>query len=835
MPAHHELFPQRSVSGQRGCARPRAFYPERSPLSSKPSFSASISLILEVWHHTYTASTPFSIPSLWFASSSPCVLDDGFSLKRMVWGHFKLTSYWSDSSGANVCLGWLLWNVNQPAWLHLCREDEIRDQSIAMSFAAQESTRTLNRQHQHFSKQSNQRHISPKTGPTTNSTHRSHHICTHFLTAASTIQRPHKPPRKHLHLLHLAHTHLHHAPLPLGATHRLLPITPRSHTTSPPPPPHPPPAPSTSPASIIRPPSGKIAYPQNTTHNIHPHPVARGTDTALASGRSRGRVLARGIYRHRGAGGERGEAAEEEEVAVLPAGVLLRWWRARRAVKIAPVDVERRLLLSWPISPTPALAIMVLRWPEGERARAERKKGALGGVGDDVDVEEVQAVEQADRGIPERCEPTQHTLADTAGAAGITMVLPWTVLSSYGLLRSMGVCEYRASVGREAEGNPTPNTPNCSNVDGLQSCPQGPSPSPSPAPPADRPPALLPATATPAAPASPTSSAATPRRKPRPSPASRSTTPATTRASSPTRRANTCSASPSSPPASSSSATPQSSPQLSSAFAGAMLYVESTHPTPPALPPHRPPRDHTSPACSSASRARQWLAVEVLRDTVQRMPAWEGQSAQWRRGYITAMKLLAELLEEEDQYAEAREWYQRILDTPRESDDAEWADLKVAAALRASSIAAFMPEALEIFTRVLAARRRVPPPADPADSKAAEAVSDPCAEAVTMAYIGEVMFSMGDRQQGVAWSKEAYDRSEPLAQLRGKCKECALVAAKNIAAMIELMEEGQKEQKEKKSRWSLFSGASGAEEKENLEEWENRVLRLESIRATKGA
>lgn len=127
------------------------------------------------------------------------------------------------------------------------------------------------------------------------------------------------------------------------------------------------------------------------------------------------------------------------------------------------------------------------------------------------------------------------------------------------------------------------------------------------------------------------------------------------------------------------------------------------------------------------------------------------------------------------------------------------------------------------------------PPVDPADSKAAEVVSDPCAEAVTMAYIGEVMFSMGDRQQGVAWSKEAYDRSEPLAQLRGKCKECALVAAKNISAMIKLMEEGQNEQKEKKSSWRLFSGASKAEEKENLGEWENRVLRLESIRATKGA
>lgn len=324
------------------------------------------------------------------------------------------------------------------------------------------------------------------------------------------------------------------------------------------------------------------------------------------------------------------------------------------------------------------------------------------------------------------------------------------------------------------------------------------------------------------------------------------------------------------------------------AFTGALLYVESTNPTPPALPRTARLGITFARVLRRFVPSQTWLATEVLRDTVQRMPAWEGQSAQWRRGYISAMKLLAELLEEADQHGEAREWYERILDTPRErDDDAEWADLKVAAALRASRIAAFMgdlegaeralvkgvectvplegagdagglkasveglkaltelgvfyarcerePEALEIFTRVLAARRRVPPPADPADPKAAEVISDPCAEAVTMAYIGEVIFSMGDRQQGVAWSKEAYNRSEPLAQLRGKCKECALVAAKNIAAMIKLMEEGQKEQKEKKSKWSLFSGASKAEEQDNLEEWENRVLRLESIRATKGA
>ncbi|KAI5846273.1 hypothetical protein DFP73DRAFT_593343 [Morchella snyderi] len=324
------------------------------------------------------------------------------------------------------------------------------------------------------------------------------------------------------------------------------------------------------------------------------------------------------------------------------------------------------------------------------------------------------------------------------------------------------------------------------------------------------------------------------------------------------------------------------------ALAAALLHTEHTHPTAPDLPRTARLAITLARVITRFTPNNTWLAADILRDTAQRMPPWDDQSAQARRAYLATMVLLAELLEQQDRHAEARDWYQRVLATPRGPGDAHWADVKVGAALRASRIAAFMgdlaaaeralvmgvectdagdgatveglrartelgvfyarcgrgAEALELFTRVLAARRAVAPPQDPGAAGAAEALGDPCAEAVTMAYIGEVVFSLGERRQGVAWSKEAYGRSEPLALLRGKCKECAVAAARNVAAMVRLMEEREEGEEGKEGKrggkrgWTLFSGGRKAEEeeeKESLEEWERRVVRLESIRATKGA
>lgn len=143
--------------------------------------------------------------------------------------------------------------------------------------------------------------------------------------------------------------------------------------------------------------------------------------------------------------------------------------------------------------------------------------------------------------------------------------------------------------------------------------------------------------------------------------------------------------------------------------------------------------------------------------------------------------------------------------------------------------------ALDLFTKVLAARRGAERVKDPGDSGCCEWVSDPCAEAATMTYIGEVVFAMGERRQGVAWTREAFERSVGLAELRGRCRECALVAGRNVGTMLAIMEAEGGE----KPRWGRFfgrgeEGGGAAVEGETVEKWQEAVALLEKIRISRG-
>lgn len=129
--------------------------------------------------------------------------------------------------------------------------------------------------------------------------------------------------------------------------------------------------------------------------------------------------------------------------------------------------------------------------------------------------------------------------------------------------------------------------------------------------------------------------------------------------------------------------------------------------------------------------------------------------------------------------------------------------------------------ALELLTRVLAVQR-------------AAGSTDPCAEAATMTYIGEVLFALGERRQGVAWSKEAFERSAGLAELRAKCKECAIVAGRNLSAMAALMEQETGREGRKAGRFSRFFANTETEPVESVEKWEEAVSALEQIRVSKG-
>lgn len=307
------------------------------------------------------------------------------------------------------------------------------------------------------------------------------------------------------------------------------------------------------------------------------------------------------------------------------------------------------------------------------------------------------------------------------------------------------------------------------------------------------------------------------------------------------------------------------------ATAAVLITTEQSHPTPSTLP-------WRARAVLTLSRAiTAWTghgpaATLVLHSALDELELHPQPTAAWRLAHQQTLRQLAELAEFVEDTAAARELWQRILDTP----DAAAADVRVAAGLRVAKIAEFQrdevaaeralvaavavggaeggkalvtaltemavfrarrgdPEgALELLTRVLATRRAARPPEDPGRADAADMLADPCAEAATMTYIGEVLFALGERREGVAWSKQAFTQSVGLAELRGKCKDCAIVAGTNLSAMATLMEGEAAEGKTRKTgRFAGFFGKAATEPAESVDKWEEAVQALKQIRVSK--
>lgn len=142
---------------------------------------------------------------------------------------------------------------------------------------------------------------------------------------------------------------------------------------------------------------------------------------------------------------------------------------------------------------------------------------------------------------------------------------------------------------------------------------------------------------------------------------------------------------------------------------------------------------------------------------------------------------------------------QRAADAATGADDAE------ASANAQYEMAVFLARrgrlarALEVATQVLELRKRAAAAAAEggggggrvADGKRYTAsAGDPCRIAATEALIGELLFAIGQRAQGVAWSERAFGAAVALADLRLACKQCASVAAGNLIRMGEIMKDG---------------------------------------------
>ncbi|KAI5779052.1 hypothetical protein EDC01DRAFT_755865 [Geopyxis carbonaria] len=151
--------------------------------------------------------------------------------------------------------------------------------------------------------------------------------------------------------------------------------------------------------------------------------------------------------------------------------------------------------------------------------------------------------------------------------------------------------------------------------------------------------------------------------------------------------------------------------------------------------------------------------------------------------------------------------------------------------------------ALELLGEVLIARRAAPRVADPREFT--DAPGDPCKEAATMAGIGELMFAVGKRAEGVRWSEAAWERAWRDAEYRVACKECAGVAAGNLVKMGELMmkeaEEAEGGEKGKGKGKGWFWSTAG--KKEEMREEAERLLvtytqasaNVEAVRAIRDA
>lgn len=149
-----------------------------------------------------------------------------------------------------------------------------------------------------------------------------------------------------------------------------------------------------------------------------------------------------------------------------------------------------------------------------------------------------------------------------------------------------------------------------------------------------------------------------------------------------------------------------------------------------------------------------------------------------------------------------------------------------------------LSQALPIFLSLLRARTSVDPRSlKPADTERG-GIADPCEIGKVQAYIGEVLWAAGEREQGVEWERRAVETvtgvgngrggSSSLVEERAGCRDCAVLAAGNwvvmVRRMLEEMERGEEKGGEKGRGWSLglWRGKSG-EGGRRREEWEGEL------------
>lgn len=124
---------------------------------------------------------------------------------------------------------------------------------------------------------------------------------------------------------------------------------------------------------------------------------------------------------------------------------------------------------------------------------------------------------------------------------------------------------------------------------------------------------------------------------------------------------------------------------------------------------------------------------------------------------------------------------------------------------------------------------------------------DACAIATTTAAIGELLWALGKRADGVAWEQKAFDDTRGLADYRRACKDCALVAAENLVRMGEVMARegsgevdgkgwfGTRKRKDEKKEGEKREEEEKREGERLREVYEQRLEEVRDIRAVRDA
>lgn len=79
--------------------------------------------------------------------------------------------------------------------------------------------------------------------------------------------------------------------------------------------------------------------------------------------------------------------------------------------------------------------------------------------------------------------------------------------------------------------------------------------------------------------------------------------------------------------------------------------------------------------------------------------------------------------------------------------------------------------------------------------------SDPCEEGMVSSYIGELLFASGRQKEGLDWNEKALELTVPMAELRKKCKDCAVYTTRNLMTMFEILGDDKKAEE---ASWKLM-------------------------------